>query len=590
MTAINSLTPLGASPATEAKRNQETVLPDKPFGEMALALSGGGFRAASFSLGVISYLKRVYLESPDDPLLEHVSFLTSTSGGSITNAAYSVALSKGNFDFEKFYQGTREFMHGDDLLCEVFKLLENASHWPEKGHSAAKKDTVKKSANLINAFAKSYDKILFQGTTLSTYFNQRQPSHLKTVCFNATEFNNGVAFRFQTNGNPENVNTIGNYYLHFKNAEVAGKLKISDIVATSSCFPSGFEPLVYPNDYIHEGLNDVDQMVAAINYKNNNPLNEAEIKDQPFCMMDGGIVDNQGLGSMMMEDTFRRDNQKKKFDLLMVADVGSFYFDAFKMPENTKRWYSGFSLNSFRLFSLISVLIFGASLYSLIANWHKETGLLLLIPSGLISLIFLYLSQQFSGLKKDLQNDAVGSVILENLSFFKRLKLGIIQQMVAARLKSTITMASDLFLKQIRRQYFNEFYTLPAYKNRRLSCFIYEFSSKHRATRLSNLKKECDIFNEELMAVLDPGTLIIACADKASDMSTTLWFDPKTGDATRDAIIACGQFTLCYNLIKYIYRQELTQPEWRSNAQLQALKGRLLEDWKQFKTKPEFLV
>jgi len=590
MTAINSLTPLGASPVAEAKSNQELVLPDRPFGEMALALSGGGFRAASFSLGVISYLKRCYLDNEEDTLLQHVSFLTSTSGGSITNAAYSVALSKGNFNFSEFYQNTRQFMHGDNLLSEVFKMLENSESWPEKGISTKKNLKLSKSANLINAFAKAYDKILFKGTTLKTYFNQNMQSHLKTVCFNATEFNNGMAFRFQTNGNPDSVKTIGNYYLHFKDPEVAGQLKISDIVATSSCFPSGFEPMVYPNDYIHEDLNDVDKMLEAINYKNNNPLKECDIKDEPFCMMDGGIVDNQGLGSMMMEDTYRRDRQKKQFDLMMVADVGSFYFDAFKMPETTKRWYTSLSFNAFKTLSLVSFLVFGLSLYSVLLDWYKTAGLLLVIPSGFLSLIFLYLSQQFKGIKKDLEQDAMGSVLLKNIGYFKKLKLGIVQQMAAARLKSVVIMASDLFLKQIRRQYFNEFYSLPAYKKRRLSCFIYEFTSKHRDTRLANLKKEADIFDTTLMDILDPGDRIINFADNASAMGTTLWFDPKTGDATRDAIIACGQFTLCYNLLKYIYRQEADLPEWKDDAKLQALKARLLDDWKQFKNKPDFLV
>jgi predicted acylesterase/phospholipase RssA len=38
---------------------QQSIPPNNPLDNIALALSGGGFRAASFSLGVLSYLNRI---------------------------------------------------------------------------------------------------------------------------------------------------------------------------------------------------------------------------------------------------------------------------------------------------------------------------------------------------------------------------------------------------------------------------------------------------------------------------------------------------------------------------------------------------
>ena len=69
--------------------SQEPIVPQQPLQQIALCMSGGGFRAASFSLGVLSYFKRIKYH--DSPLLDFIRFTTSTSGGSITNAAFSIS-------------------------------------------------------------------------------------------------------------------------------------------------------------------------------------------------------------------------------------------------------------------------------------------------------------------------------------------------------------------------------------------------------------------------------------------------------------------------------------------------------------------
>jgi hypothetical protein len=58
----------------------------------------------------------------------------------------------------------------------------------------------------------------------------------------------------------------------------------------------------------------------------------------------------------------------------------------------------------------------------------------------------------------------------------------------------------------------------------------------------------------------------------------------------RDAVIACGQFTMCYNLLKRIYRLELMDDRWKTDMQVQALKERLLADWALFNENPDFMV
>ena len=55
--------------------------------ELALCLSGGGYRAAVFHLGVLSFLDELKVDD-DTPLLNYVHTITSISGGSLTGMIY----------------------------------------------------------------------------------------------------------------------------------------------------------------------------------------------------------------------------------------------------------------------------------------------------------------------------------------------------------------------------------------------------------------------------------------------------------------------------------------------------------------------
>lgn len=59
---------------------------------IALAFSGGGFRAACFSLGTLSYLD--HLRYKDKPVLEDVKYISSTSG-EVLPTWYTVRLFSG---------------------------------------------------------------------------------------------------------------------------------------------------------------------------------------------------------------------------------------------------------------------------------------------------------------------------------------------------------------------------------------------------------------------------------------------------------------------------------------------------------------
>ncbi|MBL0020732.1 MAG: patatin-like phospholipase family protein [Bacteroidetes bacterium] len=156
---------------------------------VGLAFSGGGFRAASFALGTLSYLQHVQLEGK--PMLQRASFVSSTSGGSITNAFYALRLYQGRQP-EAIFKELYAHLSGDEILEKAMATLTNSKIWAAYPH---------KTRNLINAFAITYDQVLFGGKTMEVFWNKAHQPHVDEVCFNSTELNNGISFRFRTNGN-----------------------------------------------------------------------------------------------------------------------------------------------------------------------------------------------------------------------------------------------------------------------------------------------------------------------------------------------------------------------------------------------------
>src|SRR5687767_13840672 len=91
----------------------------KPFGAIALALSGGGYRAAAFHLGLLRTLS-------DVGLLQDVVILSTVSGGTFVGAAYAVASCAGE-SFDTFFTQFRERLQTQRPVHRAAQLL--VSEW-----------------------------------------------------------------------------------------------------------------------------------------------------------------------------------------------------------------------------------------------------------------------------------------------------------------------------------------------------------------------------------------------------------------------------------------------------------------------------
>ena len=539
------------------------------FGNIAIAFSGGGYRASSFGLGVLSYLKQVNFK--DHTLLEQVKGLSTVSGGTLMGATYACYAAK-ETRFEVFYKDFYKVLYDDKLLEIALEKLDSDELWK----------TSHKRRSLINAFALAYNELLSNENFL--YLKQNK-SHLEDICFNATDFSFGLAFRFQTTGR------FGNYRLFNPHLnQLSDEMKIADAIASSSCFPIGFEPLLMPDDYVSDHNSEV--------YKS--------IKSQPIFkngvgIMDGGIVDNQGIGSIINAEV-RRVNDGKSYDLIMVCDVGSYYMDAWE-PSEIEMDRIGWSKSPKQLFNLLVeklklswwlwlplIISFGL----LISGFMNMPSVGLFIGGGamamfaLLAIAIKYFINKMEEKSLHFWSWMMGMVpkfMKGKLKRFQNLKLRLIQRMIEERGTSSLLMISDIFLKQIRRLNYDLLYKDDSLKNRRITTLIYELT-KEQYQKGDSDEKEMDV-KEEL--VNEPSELIFDSAKVACEMDTTFWFTEKDREVSRlKNLVACGQFTACYNLLKYCMDLKKSEANF-DEILLDKMIGVFQADWNKFIKDPYYL-
>src|SRR5690349_11939191 len=97
----------------------------EPFDEIALSLSGGGYRAAAFHLGTLDMLYRLNL-------LPSVRVLSTVSGGTLTGLKYAASAAE-DVSFEKFYQDFYGFLSKTNVIGQGLNGLHPGKNSPFSG-------------------------------------------------------------------------------------------------------------------------------------------------------------------------------------------------------------------------------------------------------------------------------------------------------------------------------------------------------------------------------------------------------------------------------------------------------------------------
>jgi NTE family protein len=240
------------------------VTTEKPEPGVALCLSGGGYRAMIFHVGV---LWRLY----EAGLLKKIQRISSVSGGSITSAVLGL-----KWNELSFVQGNIE----KDFLPMVVEPLRRLA-----------RKTIDADAVIFGALlpgrisdriANAYDDDLFHGATL-----QALPDEPRFV-INATNVQSGVLWRF-----------MKPYMRDYRVGEVKQPtVLLAQAVAASSAFPPALSPF--------------ELHLTSAHFE---PNSGHDLQREPFTsrviLTDGGVYDNLGL-----------ETAWKRYETILVSDAG----------------------------------------------------------------------------------------------------------------------------------------------------------------------------------------------------------------------------------------------------------------------------
>lgn len=477
--------------------------------EIALCLSGGGYRASIFHLGVISVLNELRVDDRK-VMLDDVHTITSISGGALTALLFILAEIEG----KKRKDAIREIYHQivdtniGDLLLEKFK-----------------KDS-KEGRALVQTLSSIYDEKFFHGETFGKILNYMSWDGIHHFYADATDFELGQPFRFQatallsTDKRKNPYGMVGNWQ-HVIARDVAMKIKLSDIMAASSCFPIVFEPFIFPDEF------SLDEETRY------------QTQDIPggFPLMDGGLIDNQGVDPAFHAAHHMAD-EGKEMDLLLICDAGN------GSGEDADKEWALWKISPKLLFFVavwVGIALLAGGILSIFVSLHLLAGILITLSvlCGIVCYIIKWANNWLCSLitvktKLQLKDSPIWSSTLRSIGTFLK-----------SRAISAYRMADAVMSGNQKKLWFRALNNSPEWKDKLLMNSLWVFSEKKTWIRIFR--------RQGLGRELRPKLEMQNTTKKAMKMATTLWFDEEhKKSATPKAIFACGRYTTCWNLLVFI--------------------------------------
>ncbi|MES1202644.1 MAG: patatin-like phospholipase family protein [Pseudomonadota bacterium] len=242
---------------------------------MVLAFSGGGARAAAFSLGALEGLRDLHA-ADGRTMLDHVRIVSGVSGGAILAAYFG--------------------QHGVAGV-DTFRAAYLDKNWAGQLHTSPLSPlnwarALRGGVNDRTKLADWLDREVYAGGTMSQVWNGRGGQ----VWINATDFYNGITFAFAP------------IYFSALCSDL-GSVRIADAVAASMAVPVVFSPVLaeaYPEhclaapDWVARATADHGAS-ASVRRTAQAFAGYRDPEHQRYLhLVDGGVLDNLGLTSLSL--------------------------------------------------------------------------------------------------------------------------------------------------------------------------------------------------------------------------------------------------------------------------------------------------
>lgn len=506
-------------------------------GEVALCLSGGGYRAAAFHLGVLDMLRRL-------ALLKRVRTLSTVSGGTITGAIYALSCAREE-SFDAFYDRLYRALESRNVVANAFAALQ------ADGRAGL-------APSLIRAAADVYAQEDFVGDAHFSMLMDTSEGPDDLV-FSSTEFRTGLAFRFQTSrhGDPY----IGNQPPLRIPESVARSIRLADVVAASSCFPGAFEPIRFPDDFQWEA--PLDQVRRQL----------GEGFSDPVPLMDGGVYDNQGVDGV--KQVYRRRGREVGF--VIISDTSPRKTSLFAFPVSKRR--RGLSVRNvvwigYGVFagSILAAALLAVQLARSLGPGFGVDDVFLL---GLPLLLTLVVAVGLVWLRRTFhreQHRVRTETEVHLWPALADLSISDVLDLVESRARSLVALTSSIFMKRVRGLIQRSLFIDEEYRHRVAFNLIYDMD-RSRPTLYRDAPW------------IEPNAALETLAREAESVPTTLWMS----ETQLLTLIAAGQATTCFTIMEYLLEHR-SVAAGETGTEEAALLGTARDLWMQLMNNPMAFV
>lgn len=461
-------------------------------GKIAVALSGGGYRAAAFHLGALDVLNAT-------GMLADVAVLSTVSGGTLIGAAYAIAVARGK-DFSTFYREFYEQLYERPLeqACHIL-LGTESSRLP--------------APTLIVAQAEAFDRIFFHQAKFGEILDASLS--IEEIAFNATDISAGVPFRFQRSGSPRTCIGSGRNPIP---RQVAAEMRLADIVAASMCFPFGFEPIEFPNDFHWSNAPEIRCKLA-----------EQDCFQSPIPLLDGEGADIQGLDSVLNGvERLEAKDAADRVGIILISDANSPQIEPFLPPADKPR-PGGLCISL--VVACVRLLFFAAVTSSLSLGWHLARTVhngdarwwpdlvTIYLPFGLS----LILATSLWWIMNTVKTKLTDRLSFAASRFLGRLPVRLFIEFLYRRLQTMSAISNDVLRKVVRGLNDRQLRLQGEYSERTLVNLVYNLTESQYRPRTGSPEW------------LEPTAEMQRIAFRASCMDTVFWFENERQQPVADS-------------------------------------------------------
>jgi len=512
--------------------------------ELALCLSGGGYRAALYHLGVLSFLNELNL-TDGTVMLDHIRTITSISGGALTGMRYVISEAD-NLDRVQTFKSLYHEIVNTNIGGRLIERFDRDS---------------RQNKGAIQTLAGIYNDYFFHDENFGKILNSMSWDGIHHFYADATDFELGIPFRFQAtaklqaDGRTEEYGMIGNWQ-HRLDRDVAMNIRLADIMAATSCFPLVFEPIICPRDF---------HFANNLRYK----------FSLAYPLMDGGLIDNQGI-----EPAIHASEQMKKegreMDMMIICDAAN------GGEEDEDKSLSLLDTTPGLLFVtllIMSIFCFVLCYWSYDAGIYFGSGVFLMLGLSFVAVgqllrwvnrkVCSFLSKKT---KLHFKKETIWNNTFSNIGTF-----------VKARALTAYRMTDAIMTGHMKKLWFRLINEKKEWELKIVNNQLGMFSTEKTWKDISDEKGLTRFFRPER----DMRQL----AEKASKMNTTLWFTEKDiEDGVPEAIFACGRFTTCWSLLVYVDELNTIQNPTPFQAKMAEQEDVLSTFWRNFKIDPLYNI